>query len=153
MKIIFFICCFILSFFASAQRGNINLISEYEDTLKILAERIVYEELEENRRVANDAFITHLDEVLQYEKSFDYNFDSLKTISVINSPDNQFRIFTWMLRKSNGTYEYYGRVQLKKKRGSKTGIYMVHIKKHTLKYLIYSKKFYHSFCNHSQKRN
>ena len=119
MKIIFFICCFILSFFASAQKGNINLISEYEDTLKILAERIVYEELEENRRIANDAFINHLDEVLKYEKSFDYNFDSLKTISVENSPDNQFRIFTWMLRKSNGTYEYYGRVQLKKKRGIK----------------------------------
>lgn len=119
MKKIFLICLCILSFSVFAQKGNTDLIVEYEDTLKIISEKIMTKELEDDRRIANSAFIAHLDEVLQYEKSFEYPFDSLKTISVVNSPDNQFRIFTWFLRKSNGTYEYYGRIQLKKKRGFK----------------------------------
>ena len=98
-----------------AQRGNTALIAEYEDTLKIISKKIMTDELEKDRRVANNAFITHLDEVLKFEKSFEYPFDSLQTVSVITSPDNEFRIYTWMLRKRNGTYEYFGRVQLKKK--------------------------------------
>ena len=40
-----------------------------------------------------------------YEKSFFFPFDSLVTIAKIKSPDNRFRIFNWLLRKDNDTYE------------------------------------------------
>ena len=90
------------------QKGNISLIKEYEDTLKIIAHEMMYADIEKDRRIANNGFITNLNEVLQYEKSFKFPFDSLKTISIVESPDKKFRIFTWFLEKDNETYEYYG---------------------------------------------
>jgi hypothetical protein len=90
-----------------SQKGNNKLIAEYEDTLKVIAHKIMNAESEEQRRLANNAFITNLNQALQYEKSFAFPFDSLVTISRIKSPDNIFRIFNWLLRKDNGTYEYY----------------------------------------------
>jgi hypothetical protein len=62
---------------------------------------------EEQKRLANTAFITNLTEVLQYEKSFKFPFDSLVTIARISPSDGSFRIFNWLLKKDNGTYEYY----------------------------------------------
>ena len=104
---------FLLVFYNStvfAQKGNYNLISEYEDTLKTIANRLMFDSTEEMRGLANDAFMMYLDEALIYEKSYTYPFDELKNISVINSPDKKFRFFTWYLRKNNGTFKYYGRI-------------------------------------------
>ena len=104
---------FLLLFYNStafAQKGNYNLISEYEDTLVIIAERLMFDSTEEMRQLANDAFMMYLDEALIYEKSYSYQFNRLKTISVIASPDKKFRFFTWYLRKDNGTFVYYGRI-------------------------------------------
>ena len=104
---IFIICC--VSLFA--QKSEKRLISEYEDTLKVMAHEIMNAASENERRVANEAFITNLREALKYEKSFTFPFDSLITISRIKSPDKTFRIFNWLLKKDNDTYEYYGIVQ------------------------------------------
>ena len=101
---IFLICC--ISIFA--QKGEKKLIAEYEDTLKVMAHEIMNAASEAEKRIANNAFITSLSEVLKYEKSFDFPFDSLITISRIKSPDKTFRIFNWLLKKDNDTYEYYG---------------------------------------------
>ncbi len=43
----------------------------------------------------NKRFITKLTEVLKRPESFDYPFDSLKTISILQPEDKSFRIFTW----------------------------------------------------------
>ena len=118
-KIIIFNICILFSFSAFSQKGNNQLFSEYEDTLKVIAERVMNLPLEAEKRIANDALIEYLSEVLLYEKSFNYNFDSLITISRIKSPDKRFRIFNWLLKKDNNTYEYYGIVHYydkKKKR-------------------------------------
>ena len=100
----------ILAFFCiscSAQKGNNKLIAEYEDTLKVMAHTIMNAETEGEKRLANTVFINNLTEVLKYEKSFKFPFDSLPTIARILSPDNTFRIFNWLLKKDNGAYEYY----------------------------------------------
>ena len=76
-------------------------------------------ETEAEKRLANTAFIANLIEVLQFEKSFKFPFDSLPTIARILSPDNTFRIFNWLLKKDNGAYEYYAIVHyhnIKRKR-------------------------------------
>lgn len=91
-----------------AQQGEKKIITEYEDTLKVIAHEIMTAPSEAERRIANNAFITNLNEVLKYEKSFIFPFDSLVTISKIKSPDKAFRIFNWILKKDNDTYEYYG---------------------------------------------
>ena len=106
-RLFIIIVCLLVSSSLFAQKGNNKLIAEYEDTLKVIAYDIMNADTETKRRVANDAFITNLKEVLQYEKSYDFAFDSLVTISRIKSPDKRFRIFNWLLRKDNGTYEYY----------------------------------------------
>jgi hypothetical protein len=113
------ICIFLfltLSLSSFAQKGNNKLIAEYEDTLKVMAHQIMNAETETEKRTANTAFITNLTEVLQYEKSFKFPFDSLVTIARISSPDNRFRIFNWLLKKDNGTYEYFGIVHYHNKR-------------------------------------
>ena len=116
MKYIVVILFVIISFNSYSQKGNNKLIAEYEDTLKVIAHKIMNAESEEQRRLANNAFITNLNQALQYEKSFAFPFDSLVTISRIKSPDNIFRIFNWLLRKDNGTYEYYCIVHYHNKR-------------------------------------
>jgi len=113
------ICIFLfltLSLSSFAQKGNNKLIAEYEDTLKVMAHQIMNAETETEKRTANTAFITNLTEVLQYEKAFKFPFDSLPTIARISSPDNRFRIFNWLLKKDNGTYEYFGIVHYHNKR-------------------------------------
>src|SRR5262249_52961055 len=47
--------------------------------------------------------------------SFNYPFDSLKEISIVKSPDNKFRIFTWNLRNDNDSYRFYGAIQRNEK--------------------------------------
>ena len=119
----------ILAFFCIscfAQKGNNSLFAEYEDTLKVMAHTIMNAETEAEKRLANTAIITNLIEVLQYEKSFDFPFDSLPTIARILSPDNTFRIFNWLLKKDNGAYEYYAIVHYhNKKRKRYEIIYLV----------------------------
>ena len=107
MKKICFLVFTLHSLSIFAQKGNNNLFAEYEDTLKVMAHTIMNAETEAEKRLANTAFITNLNEVLQYEKSFKFPFDSLPTIARILSPDNTFRIFNWLLKKDNGAYEYY----------------------------------------------
>ena len=107
MKKICLILFTLISLNSFAQKGNNKLIAEYEDTLKVMAHTIMNAETEAEKRLANTAFITNLTEVLQYEKSFKFPFDSLPTIARIMSPDNSFRIFNWLLKKDNGAYEYY----------------------------------------------
>ena len=111
MRKILFINIFILFFiFCSAQKGNIKLIAEYEDTLKVMAHLIMHAKSEEQRTLANNAFLKDLTEVLQYEKSFKYAFDSLHTIARLTSSDKKFRIFNWLLKKDDGSYVYYALV-------------------------------------------
>jgi len=109
-----------------AQKGNNSLFAEYEDTLKVMAHTIMNAETEAEKRLANQAFIINLTEVLQYEKSFKFPFDSLPTVARISSPDNTFRIFNWLLKKDNGAYEYYAIVHYhNKKRKRYEIIYLV----------------------------
>ena len=119
MKKICFLVFTLHSLSSFAQKGNNNLFAEYEDTLKVMAHTIMNAETEAEKRLANTAFITNLTEVLKYEKSFKFPFDSLPTIARILSPDNTFRIFNWLLKKDNGAYEYYAIVHyhnIKRKR-------------------------------------
>ena len=100
MKKIFFLLFFTITTNIFAQKVSKQLIAEYEDTLKVMAHKIMNADSEEERRIANNAFTKELNEVLQYQKAFDFPFDSLITISIIKAPDNTFRIFNWLLRKS-----------------------------------------------------
>ena len=116
MKKIFFLTLFsILNISVFSQKVSKQLIAEYEDTLKVMAHTIMNGENQAVKTEANNAFISTLQEVLQFERSFNYPFDSLKTISIRTSSDSKIRIYTWLLRKDNGNYQYFGFVHYKNK--------------------------------------
>ena len=99
---------FILSStFLSAQNISEKVIKEYEDTLLILSNNIMYGETLEIREKANIGFMSELKEVIKFKESYVYPFDSLKTISRLNPDDNSFRLFNWILPQGNGTNKYF----------------------------------------------
>ena len=116
MQKIFLILFTLINLNSFAQKGNNTLIAEYEDTLKVMAHSIMNAETEAEKRLANTAFTTNLIEILQYDKSFKFPFDSLVTIARISSADGRFRIFNWLLKKDNGSYEYYAIVHYHNKK-------------------------------------
>tara|TARA_A100001037_G_scaffold129289_1_gene117109 strand:+ start:129 stop:1016 length:888 start_codon:yes stop_codon:yes gene_type:complete len=108
MKILFtFLLTFSFLTNATAQKVSKELIAEYEDTLKVMAHIIMNGEHDTIKQKAHEGFIITLKDVLQYERSFDYPFDSLKTISIETSSDKRVKIYSWFLRRDNGSYNYF----------------------------------------------
>jgi len=60
---------------------------------------------------ANEFLIETLYNVLITKESQSFRFDSVKNISYLMPDDKSFRIFTWAIKKEDGTYESYGVLQ------------------------------------------
>jgi len=99
-----------------AQEKELIKLSDYEDTLKILANIVLYSKQDFIKYEANEKLLTLFEEALTKPKAYEYNFDSLKTISKLASPDNTFKLYTWILPKEDGTYEYFGFIHAKHKK-------------------------------------
>ena len=87
-------------------------ISALQDSLQQLSNIVINNPDEPERYNANYRFIKTLIDVLKTPRSFNLKFDSLKTISVQTAPDKRFRIFTWHVMNNDGSYRYYGTVQM-----------------------------------------
>jgi hypothetical protein len=96
----------------SDESDNIKRLQVYEDSLITLGKTFVNDSIETNRKNANYAFIKTLVRALKIPNSFLYPFDSLKTVSIINSPDNRFRVITWPIANNDGSYRFYGTIQI-----------------------------------------
>ncbi|MEZ4825673.1 MAG: hypothetical protein R3C61_05165 [Bacteroidia bacterium] len=82
-------------------------LHEIEKELKTLADDILTNDSLSVKISQNKRFSTLLIETLKRPESFDYPFDSLKTISILEPEDHSFRIFTWHIVDKNYS-EYYG---------------------------------------------
>jgi hypothetical protein len=91
---------------------GVKQLNMYQDSLILLGKKIVNQELDLERKNANYTFIKTLVKALKVNNSFNYKFDSLKTISILNSPDNKFRIFSWFVENEDGSYRFYGAMQI-----------------------------------------
>lgn len=88
-------------------------LSFYEDSLKNLGLTITGDTLQENRVQANYKFIKVLVQALKEKNSFYYPFKNLDDfISVEKTEDNKFKIFSWFTRFDDGTYRYFGAIQV-----------------------------------------
>ncbi|NVN94964.1 MAG: hypothetical protein HXX18_06740 [Bacteroidetes bacterium] len=85
---------------------------EYEDSLALLGDIMRNGENERVKFEANEKFIELLEDALNKKKSFDYPFDSIKTIARLISPDKRFKLFNWVIAKLDGTFDYYAFIQL-----------------------------------------
>lgn len=118
MKILFLGLFFLLNFsvWARAQHSTQlparQQLAFLQDSLKRLGDSIVNGRGEVARQEANVKFIKTLVTALKVQNSFLFGFDSVKTISILNAPDNRFRIFSWHIRNMDGSYRFYGAIQM-----------------------------------------
>ncbi|SDG99632.1 hypothetical protein SAMN05421827_11480 [Pedobacter terrae] len=119
MKVIRFYILFILgmqSFDLKAQQ-NPNALDIFQDTLIKISSKVIAAQSDAQKLEINGRFVKTLVEALKVTNSFSYAFDSLKNVSVIKSPDQAFRILSWYVLLENGTYRYYGAIQMNTKSG------------------------------------
>ncbi len=98
-------------------------LRDAENRLKYIVPDIVGGDSDEQRIKACWHTFRTFDTLLQIPESFNYAWDSLRlrTISVITSPDNKFRLYTWNLVLQNGNFKNFGYLQVRK--GSDIEIY------------------------------
>lgn len=91
------------------------LLSKYVDTLNAIGDTLLESSNFDRRISAAYGIIPRLVEALQYDWTMLPHLDSLERISVIRSPDDQVRIFSWQLNLSNGRARHFGAIQKKNK--------------------------------------
>ncbi|HTM98861.1 MAG TPA: hypothetical protein VL088_08975 [Pedobacter sp.] len=113
MLLVVIVCC---AFKADAQHtynlNNTPQLNKYQDSLLILSEETFAAQEDFSRLEKNAAFIKKFITTLKITGSFNYGFDSLKRISILKATDNSFRIITWFIPLNDGTYRYYGTIQM-----------------------------------------
>jgi hypothetical protein len=96
----------------SDETSRLKQLKMFEDSLSRLGKKMINNNIDLERKNANYAFIKTLVSALKINNSFLYKFDSVKTISIIISPDNKFRIFSWYVLNEDGSYRFYGSIQM-----------------------------------------
>jgi len=89
-----------------------EVLNKYQDSLFNITHTLFSSPTNEERFAQNAKFIKMLVTALKAPSSFDFGFDSLQTISVVKSPDNTFKIFSWYIPTLEGTYRFFGTVQM-----------------------------------------
>ncbi|RQO77913.1 hypothetical protein DBR40_08110 [Pedobacter sp. KBW01] len=106
----------LLGFNAKAQQAP-NKLNVFQDSL-IKISTAMATALSDNEKLENNGkFVKLLVEALKMPNSFTFSFDSLKNVSIIISPDHAFRTLTWYVHLENGSYRYYGTIQMNTKNG------------------------------------
>lgn len=99
-----------------AQKYNspdqLNQLRPFQDSLKRLGFQMINNESDVERKNANYQFIRTLVRALKVTNSYAFNFDSVKTISNLRSPDNKFRLMSWFVQNEDGSYRFYGAIQI-----------------------------------------
>ena len=101
----------------SDNNSNRQLLVNLQDSMQVLSYKMINDSIEPERYNANYKLIKTLVSALKTPYSFNFSFDSLKTISIQYAPDRLFRIFSWHIMNDDGSYRYYGTVQMNKSDG------------------------------------
>jgi hypothetical protein len=115
------VCCGIVSMEGYAQRytrADLSSLRAREDSMVSLAEQIVEGREAADRFRSDSAFTRMLVRALKTSHSFDYPFDSLRTISHLYAPDSSFRIFTWQVIRDQSLHRRHGAIQMRTPDGS-----------------------------------
>ncbi|MDE3236801.1 MAG: hypothetical protein KGO81_12670 [Bacteroidota bacterium] len=121
MKRLFVILLLLLntdSFSQSISPSDLQQIKNIESRIKGYADSIVKADDWFNRFQADSIFTRGLVRALKVPYSFEYNFDSIQSISKVYAPDSSFRIFTWQVMKDLSYYRQRGAIQMRTQDGS-----------------------------------
>lgn len=133
MKRILFVISFVTISFSGVCQKNFDF-HFWEDSLANLRQRVLYSPTEEERLSLNEDFMTLLESILLEKNAFKFKWDSTKNFSVVASPDNLFKIFTWYVLKDDYTYENFGFIHLYNEHRKKYVIYPLYDKRATIAY-------------------
>ena len=86
------------------------------DTLEFYAKKMLNDPIESERLESEDRVSFILDTLLKSTNSWDISFAQIKSLSILTSPDNRFKLYTWNVPLDDGTYYFFGRVQLRSHR-------------------------------------
>jgi hypothetical protein len=104
------------SFISKAQHSDdtdhSKRLNVWQDSMKTITFNIYNSNSEPERYNASYSLIKTLVSALKTPNSFNYNFDSLKAITIQTAPDRKFRIFSWHVMNNDGSYRYYGTIQI-----------------------------------------
>jgi hypothetical protein len=116
---LFILCCAGTGVLAqhSFDLTNIPRLKQYQDSLVNTSEILYNATNDQDRFAANAQFIKTLVGALKTHASFNYSFDSLKKITILKSQDNTLKIFSWYVPKDDGTYRFFGTIQMATKDG------------------------------------
>lgn len=92
--------------------NNGPVMFKYQDSLKIISAKTFDAESNTKRFMLNATFIKTLVNALKTPHSFHFDFDSLQKVSILKAPDNSFRIFTWYVPLDDGSYRFFGTIQM-----------------------------------------
>ncbi len=83
------------------------------DSLEVIGNRMLNHQ-DESIRLASEKKVEHwIDSLLASPDSWEMPFEGVRSIAILKSPDDRFRIFNWNIPYQDGTYLFYGRIQLK----------------------------------------
>ena len=114
-KFLSFFCLQLFFLLSQAQIApqDMKTIKAMEDSIRVFGDSMVNSLSDENRVIASYRIIRCLKTALKVPNSFQYRFDSLLPMQVIEPPDHSFRIFTWFTVNDEQIYKYYGAVQVR----------------------------------------
>ncbi|MEM6805474.1 MAG: hypothetical protein AAF696_29015, partial [Bacteroidota bacterium] len=97
MKILHFILSLVMILAFSLHSQAEQSLEEVEAELLAMAEDILMHDSLSYKITQNKKFASLLRKTLQRPESYTYAFEKLKSISILKSEDNSFRIFTWYI--------------------------------------------------------
>lgn len=101
-----------LLFLGLSTKGWSQSHAELQADMVKLGTEMYNNQNELERLNANYAFIKKLVTALKEPSSYELAFDSLTMISILPAPDERFKIFSWHIQLNDGTYRYYGAIQM-----------------------------------------
>lgn len=121
-KICFTAVCILFAALNSQAQQRLNTrdaqLNRFQDSLIRLSTQTFSAESNVERFASNAEFVKQLVAALKTPGAFNYGFDSLQNISIVKSPDDAFRIFSWFVPTDSGTYRFFGAIQMHTKDGS-----------------------------------
>ena len=116
MKVFFSFLCLTFSIINSYAQ-DLGKMSIWQNSLHQLGVSMYGNEGEPERLEKNFQFVKTLVQALKEKNSYAYDFSTLDMISIIRSPDDKFRIFSWSFPLNDGSHLFYGAIQLKTSNG------------------------------------
>ncbi len=83
-------------------------VSEYTDSLRILGSKILSGQSDFARFEASEKFKQLLIFMISHEKGVELDFSEVKNLSVQGPDNGKFKIYSWVVPKTNQSYECFG---------------------------------------------